>query len=284
MLLGVHASTSGGIATALEGARRDGADCFQVFVTASRQWKPRPLLAEDARAFRTALRAARLGPSAAHASYLINLAGPEGPVRRRSLRLLATELARSAALGIDYVIVHPGSHVGLGEARGVQQVAAALDGVLAAAPPGVTLLLENTAGQGDCVGHEFPHLRDMIGGCRYPRRVGICLDTQHAFAAGHDLRTDAGYAAAFDALGRAVGLPKLKAFHLNDSKRPLGARVDRHENIGLGHMGLPPFRKLVNDPRFAGTPAYLETPPFEGAPSFARNLGILRSLRRRPGR
>jgi deoxyribonuclease-4 len=278
MILGAHESTAGTMLRALDGARRDGAGCFQVFCSSSRQWRQRALPPEEARSFRTAVKASRLGPVAAHASYLINLAAPDGPVRERSLRAMASEIERFAALAIPLLVVHPGSHVGQGESRGVRQVSRGLDAALAGAPRGVTVLLENTAGQGDGVGHLFPHLRDMIAGSRHAGRLGICLDTQHAFAAGFDLRSDDGYERTFAELHAACGLDRLRAFHLNDSKRPLGARVDRHENIGLGHMGLAPFRRLVRDARFARIPGYLETPPIRGKESFARNLRLLRRL------
>lgn len=281
MILGAHESTAGGMASAFDRARRDRCETFQVFGSSSRQWAPREIAEAEVREFRRLARHAKLGPIASHACYLINLAAPPGQVRRRSLAALSGEVARCAELGIPYVILHPGSHVGSGESAGVRRVSQALDDVLAGAPRGVKVLIENTAGQGDCVGHAFAHLRDVLGAARSSRRLGVCIDTQHAFAAGHDLRTEEGYGRCFEELERAVGLERLLAFHLNDSKRPLGVRVDRHENIGLGHLGLAPFRRLVNDPRFARIPGYLETPPIDGKESFSRNLGILRGLSRR---
>ena len=278
MILGSHQSTAGGFAQALPRARRDRCETFQVFCTSSRQWRQRPLDPDDVAAFRQGVAEAGFGPIASHASYLINLAAPDPEIRKRSIAALVVELQRCRDLGIGYSVLHPGAHVGAGERRGVARIASALNRVLEQIPSGVMLLLENTAGQGSCVGHRFEHLRDILGGLKRRRRVGICFDTQHAFAAGYDLRHPDEYQATFADLHRKVGLHKLKAFHLNDSKRDLGSRVDRHENIGLGHLGLPPFRMLVNDPRFSNIPGYLETPPYRGKESFARNLRVLRRL------
>lgn len=278
MLLGAHESVAGGMDQAVERALQDGCETFQVFTTSSRQWKARQLPEEEIRRFRRAVRRSGLGPLAAHASYLINLAAPPGVVRTRSISALREEIDRCGKLGLPYLILHPGAHVGDGESKGITRVAEALDAALEEAPRGVKVLLENTAGQGTCVGHRFEHLRDIIGASRRRRRLGVCIDTQHAHAAGYDLVTKAGYRNTFETLESTVGLSRLHAFHLNDSKRPRGERVDRHENIGLGHLGLEPFRRLVNDTRFTETPAYLETPPLEGESSFARNLDVLRSL------
>ena len=278
MILGAHESTAGALENAVPRALADGCETFQMFTASSRQWRARVLGADDTGAFRKAVRASGLGPVAAHASYLINLAAPEGEPRTRSLAALADELARCARLAVPYLVLHPGSHLGHGESLGIARVAAGLDQVLAGAPRGVAILLENTAGQGACVGHRFAHLGAIFSACRRRRRLGVCLDTQHAFAAGYDLGSAAGYRATFAELDATVGLHHLRAFHLNDSKRPLGCRVDRHENIGLGFLGLEPFRRLVNDRRFAALPGYLETPPLDGADSFARNLKVLRSL------
>ncbi|MFN7973953.1 MAG: deoxyribonuclease IV [Acidobacteriota bacterium] len=278
MILGAHESTAGGMDGAIDRALADGAEAFQVFATSSRQWLPRALPGDDVRLFRQRVKESGLGPNAAHASYLINLASSSAVIRKKSVVALAEEVRRCAALGIPYVVLHPGSHGGDGEPEGVARVARGIDLALSGAERGVTILLENTAGQGDCVGHEFAHLRDIIGASRRSRRLGICFDTQHAFAAGNDLRTAEGYDATFAAVARTVGLRRLRAFHLNDSKRELGARVDRHENVGRGFLGLEPFQRLVNDPRFTRIPGYLETPPLAGKESFRRNLAILRSL------
>jgi deoxyribonuclease-4 len=280
VILGTQESVAGGVALAFERAARDRADALQVFTRSSRQWAARPLDDETVAAFR----AARAGygrpvPVSAHASYLINLAAADAAVRERSLAALLDECRRAERLGIDHVIVHPGAVLDGDLLRGLARVARALrrvcDGLAGAR---VRLLLEFTAGQGSCVGCSFEQLAEMLQRAGEPR-LGVCLDTQHLFAAGVDWTTARGYQETFERFDRVVGLPHLEAFHLNDSKRPLGARVDRHERIGDGAIGLAPFRRLVRDPRFAELPGYLETPPLEnGNESYAQGLARLRSL------
>jgi deoxyribonuclease IV len=213
-----------------------------------------------------------------HGCYLVNLASPRARLRQRSYRALAEELRRAALLGIRYLVIHPGAHGGDGEAAGVARIAAALDRLHDEQPDNPTrVLLENTAGQGNSVGHRFEHLRDILAAVRAPERVGLCIDTCHTLAAGYDIRTPDGWHATFERLEAAVGCHKVAAFHVNDSKTPLGSRVDRHEHLGRGHLGLDALRCLVNDGRFAGLPMVIETPkPSEQADLV--NLAILRAL------
>jgi len=221
-----------------------------------------------------------MGPLAAHSSYLVNLAAPRGELRTRAIRTVRIELERARALGVAYLVLHPGSRGDASPSQAIRRIASGLNSALRRSEDGVSILLENTAGQGRSLGHDFVHIRDIIGACRYEERLGLCFDTQHAFAAGHDLTTDEGYAETFATVDRLVGLKRLRAFHLNDSKRPLGSRVDRHENIGKGHLGRSAFERLLGDKRFFGLPGYLETPSLDGKPSFRRNILYLKRLRR----
>lgn len=272
MVLGAHEGVAGGYATAFRRAEADGADCVQIFVRSPRAWAARALAGDEVASFRAEARRTGM-PTAAHSTYLANLAASDAALRRRSQGALADELGRCEALGIPFLIFHPGSSED--EARGIAAVAAGMKRALEAVPGRAMLLVEITAGQGSSLGWRFEQaaaIREGIPG-RLRRRVGVCFDTCHAFAAGYDLSTPAAYAATFQALDRAVGLDHVKAFHLNDCKKPLGCRVDRHEHIGRGRMGLEPFRLLVNDRRWKDTPGFLETEQ-----RFAENLAVLRSL------
>jgi deoxyribonuclease-4 len=212
-----------------------------------------------------------------HASYLINLGATDATLRRRSLETLCAELERSEALGLDYVVLHPGAHGG-DEAAGLARVAECLsEAHRRSRGTRVRVLLELMAGQGTCLGHRFEHLRTLLETTAEGHRLGVCFDTCHALAAGYDLRGD--YDGVFREFDRVVGLPRLLAFHLNDSKRPLGCRVDRHEHPGDGALGLQVFARLLRDRRFIDLPAVLETSPLpDGTPSFRRNLERLRRL------
>jgi deoxyribonuclease-4 len=272
MLLGAHEGIAGGVAAAFARAEEDGADCLQIFTRNARGWAAKPIEADEVARFRAEAR--RTGkPVAAHSSYLINAAAPDREIRKKSWAALADELSRCEQLGIQALIFHPGSNPAEGE--GLALCAEAMTRAIEAVPGKVLLLTETTAGQGASLGHTFEQLaaiRDAIPKAQR-RRAGICVDTCHLFAAGYDLTTDQGYADTFAALDRTLGLSLVKAFHLNDSKKPLGSRVDRHEHIGDGAMGLSPFRRLVNDRRFADVPAFLETDL-----RFRENLAVLRSL------
>ncbi len=272
MVLGAHEGVAGGYATAFRRAEADGADCVQIFVRSPRAWAARALAGDEVASFRAEARRTGM-PTAAHSTSLANLAASDASLRRRSQGALADELDRCEALGIPFLIFHPGSSED--ESRGIAAVAAGMKRALEAVPGRAMLLVEITAGQGSSLGWRFEQaaaIRQAVPG-RVRRRVGVCFDTCHAFAAGYDLSTPDAYAATFQALDRAVGLDHVKAFHLNDCKKPLGCRVDRHEHIGRGRMGLEPFRLLVNDRRWKDTPGFLETEQ-----RFAENLAVLRSL------
>jgi deoxyribonuclease IV len=263
----------------------------QVFTSSSRMWAQRPITDEDLLAWTDARARTGVEPAMAHASYLINLGAPGDAMWKQAIRGLTGELARCGRLGIPHLVLHPGSHMGAGEAQGIARIAAAIDAAHDALPDDRTvLLLENTAGQGSCIGHRFEHLRDLLASVAAPSRVGVCLDTQHLHAAGYPIETLAGWNETVDALERTVGTARVRAFHVNDSKKALGARVDRHEHIGRGSLGLEAFRCLLADPRFAGLPMAIETPKVtawrdDRDPCDVTNLGVLRALegRARPG-
>jgi deoxyribonuclease-4 len=274
MILGAHEGVAGGVSTAFARAVADGADCVQIFTRSSRAWAAKPLDPAEVARFRSEAKRTGL-PVAAHASYLVNLCCADDAIRAKSWDTLADELARCEQLGVRWFVFHPGSHEDA-EAG----IALAADGMTAAlerVPGRARLLLETTAGQGCSIGWRFEQLaaiRERVP-ARLRRRVGVCLDSCHVFAAGYDLTSARGYDRTFAELDDAVGLEHLEAFHLNDSKKGLGCRVDRHEHIGDGALGLEPFRRLVNDARFADHPAFLETEL-----RFPENLAVLRSLHR----
>jgi len=284
MLIGAHESVAGGLHTAFARGEADGCEALQIWTGYNTRWAPRVVDDEEASRFRS--EAARLGwPLLSHASYLINLASPDPALWERSVDALTLELERCETLGIGGVVLHPGSHLGEGERGGIRRIARALDELHRRTPGfAANLLLENTAGQGATLGRTFEQLGQILAGTRRePERVGVCIDTCHAFAAGYDLRGAAGCAAAVEALAAALGggLAPLRAFHLNDSRRELGSRVDRHASVGEGALGADAFAPLVNDPRFATVPAVVESPlEPDGSPSFARNIRALRALRR----
>jgi deoxyribonuclease-4 len=274
MILGAHEGVSGGLSTAFARAEEDGADSVQIFTKSSRSWAAKALDDEEVGRFRAESK--RTGkPVAAHSSYLINVAAADPAIRKRSWAALADELSRCRTLGIPHLIFHPGSNGA--EAEGLRLGSEGMATALEQVPGPVRLLVETTAGQGASLGWRFEQvaaLREGVPGA-LRRRVGVCLDTCHVFAAGYDISTPEGYEKTIGELDRAVGLSHLQAFHLNDCKKPLGCRVDRHEHIGEGQMGLTPFRLLVNDRRFADVPGFLETEA-----RFKENLGVLRKLRR----
>jgi deoxyribonuclease IV len=276
--VGAHTSIAGGLFRAIERGAEVGCDVIQVFVRSNQQWAEPPLRDEDVARWEEARRRTGVEPAMVHGSYLVNLCARERSLRARSFRAFALEYERCGRLGIPYLVIHPGAHVGQGEARAIELIAAALDRLFDAQPDNrAMVLLENTAGQGTCVGHRFEHLRDILAAVSAPDRVGVCIDTCHTLAAGYDITTETGWQETMAALDRAVGCERVRAFHVNDSKTPLGSRVDRHEHLGRGHLGLTPFRLLVNDPRFCGLPMTIETPkPSDEADR--TNLAILRTL------
>lgn len=278
--LGAHMSIAGGLPEAVRRAQSVEATALQVFVKSASQWKARPFAAGEAEAFRTAAERAGLAAHVtAHSSYLINLASPDEALRERSTAAFVEELRRCALLGIPSLIVHPGSHMGAGERAGLARLTEALDVALAASgTEGTAVLLEITAGQGRCLGGSFEQIATVLDAVRERERVGACFDTCHALAAGYEFRDAASYEQTFARLHATIGLERLRAFHLNDSRGALGSRLDRHAAIGRGEVGLEPFRLLVNDRRFRGIPMVIETEKGEDLAEDRENLAVLRSL------
>jgi deoxyribonuclease IV len=306
-LFGAHLSIAGGLHKAVEAAAALGMETVQIFTHSPSQWavKPvipagkeslrdgksltknanqwaaKPLLDADVATFRIAVSSAKLKHVTAHDSYLINLAAPDDGLYRKSIAAFVDEVERAETLGLSYLVTHPGAHTGSGVEAGIARVVQALDEVLTrCAGFRVKVLLETTAGQGTCLGATFEELAAMLDRVKDAARLGVCLDTCHVFAAGYAIHTEVGYAAMFDEFDDRIGFAKLKLFHLNDSVKGVGCRVDRHAGIGLGQIGVEAFRWLVNDPRFAKRPMILETPKedAEGNPMDPVNLARLREL------
>lgn len=284
-LLGAHMSIAGGFDRAVERAAAAGCDVVQLFTKSTGQWRSRPIQPDEGARFQEAL--ARLGVRhpLVHASYLINLASPRQALRKRSIAGLVEELQRADALGIPYVVVHPGAHLEASLEEGLALVADSLRQIHRQREPGgAEVLLELTAGQGTCLGHRLEHLATILAQVSQPQRVGVCVDTCHAFAAGYDLRDLAGYRAFWERFEQLLGLTRLKAIHLNDSQRELGSRIDRHAHIGHGQLGTAAFRHVLTDPRLVQVPMYLETPKgtHHGEDWDVINLRTLRSLAGQP--
>jgi len=286
-LLGAHMSVAGGLPRAVERAVVHRCDALQIFAKNANQWRGRELPREEIREFRAKIKGGGIGPVVSHASYLINLASTNPVLRQQSLDAMGDEIDRAEALGLLGVVLHPGAYTIGSEADGLTLIADGLLDLLRARKRGKTMiLLEHTAGQGTALGATFEQLASIMAKMNDHRRVGVCLDTCHLIASGYDIGTPEGYASTFKQFGRLVGFDRLKAFHLNDSKKPLGSRVDRHEHIGRGYLGLEPFRRIVNDRRFRDLPMLLETPKAEGKPTGPiaidpldeQNLNTLRAL------
>lgn len=278
---GAHMSIAGGHVKAVDRARMAGCEALQVFTKSNNQWKAKPLADAEIAAFRDALAEAGIADPVAHNSYLINLGSPVDDLWNKSIEAMVVEVERAEALGIVSLVAHPGAHVGSGEEAGLSRIAKGLDEVHRRTQGvAVAIALETTAGQGSCLGHRFDHLGVIFDQVAEPDRLGVCLDTCHLFAAGYSLGTAADYNKMLDDLDRALGIERVRVWHLNDSQKACGSRVDRHAGIGRGRMGLEPFRYVVNDPRFAHVPMILETPKgTEGGEDLdVINLRVLREL------
>ncbi|MBI3942454.1 MAG: deoxyribonuclease IV [Chloroflexi bacterium] len=279
MRLGAHHSISGGLDRAFLAGQESHCEALQLFVKSNRQWAVKALTDEEVDLFRQRQRETGLTPVVAHASYLINLASPNSELWERSRDTLQIELERCERLGISGLVVHPGSHMGSGEAEGLAQIARAL-GEIHARRPGYQsrILLETMAGQGNSLGGQFEHLAWLLQETTQGERLAVCLDTCHIFAAGHDLRSPGAYAETMKQFDDVIGLERLGAIHLNDSMAPLSSRKDRHAHIGEGMIGLEGFRSILNDPRFAHLPGLLETPKSDDLHEDVENLARLRKL------
>ncbi len=280
MYLGAHLGIASGLDVAASEAERIGCESLQIFAKSPQMWKGPPISQEAAARFRTAVVAHHLRATAVHHGYLLNLAHPDAGRRAQSERAFRDELGRAELLGVDALIFHPGAHLGSGSVAGVARIAEALNAAIAATPAyHVRALLENSAGQGTTMGSTFEELAEVLDRVSNAERVGVTLDTCHLFAAGFDFRTPEGYGEMIDHVRRTIGLGRVRAFHLNDAKSDLGSHLDRHENIGAGKIGSEGFRSLVNDPRWARVPGFLETPlDDDDYASYVRDLTTLRSL------
>jgi deoxyribonuclease-4 len=282
-------SVAGGVSKAVDRAVVHGCEALQVFTKNASQWRGKPLDPAEVRLFRERIEQTDITPVVSHASYLINLATTFPILREQSIAAFVDEIDRAEALGLLGVVIHPGTCTAGPDNAALRLIADAIRVAFKARPRAKTMvLLEHTAGQGRTLGHRFEHLAAVIGHLRGSRRVGICLDTCHLVASGYDITTEAGYRDTFEQFDRLVGIERLKVFHGNDSKKPCGSHVDRHEHIGEGCIGLEPFRRLLHDPRFAGLPILIETEKSKGAERKGvvvedlldmKNLGTLRRLR-----
>lgn len=278
MRLGAHMSIAGGVEQAIWRGETVGCDAIGMFTKNNNQWKAKPLTQEDAERFSAARAETGIGPIVAHTSYLINLGSPNAALWKKSILSMKEELSRADLLGIPYLVVHPGSHTGKGKDYGLKRVAEAFNRIHESLPKVNTMtLIEHTAGQGTnlcCTFEEIAAIREMV---TQKNRLGVCLDTCHLFAAGFDLRKPDTYQDTFSKFNDIIGLHHLKAWHMNDSKTPLGSHVDRHEHIGKGCIGRAGFRSLLNDPRWDDLPGILETPK---GPEMKEDKVNLRALRR----
>jgi len=277
LLLGGHMSISGGFHQAVERGESINCTAIQIFTRSNRQWQAKKLTQESADLFRQARKGSCIRSVVSHLPYLVNIGSPNEDTYKKSVSLLKEELKRCDTLGIKYMILHPGSHLKDGEQTCLDRIVRGLNAVFANDTGQTMILLENMAGQGTNVGYQFEHLGYIIKKVNNKNRVGVCFDTCHAFAAGYDFRKQDGYDDMWRKFDKHVGLQKLKAFHINDSKKELGSRVDRHENIGQGKIGLGAFRLLFNDERFFKVPKVLETP--KPTPElYVKNMKVIKRL------
>lgn len=279
MKFGAHMSTSGGVWKALERGASIDCEIVQIFVKNNMQWFGKPFAPNDIALYAGELAKQKFSCVFGHTGYLINLGAPPSENRDKSLKSLIQEINFATDLGVPFLVMHPGAHLGSGEENCLKQIVSGLDEAFEATKHSpVRIALENTAGQGSCLGHKIAHLAAIFDKSKYPERLGVCLDTAHFFEAGYDIRTPQGWDAAIKEVDSLIGLKQILAFHLNDSKTDLNSRVDRHEHIGKGKIGKEAFRHIVNDPRFQNHPGCLETPKSKDMHEDVENLAVLRSL------
>jgi deoxyribonuclease IV len=279
-LLGAHMSIAGGLERAFDRIAQVKGEALQIFTRNQRQWVEPPLTREAVSRFRARWREAKGMPVAVHGSYLINLASPEPLMEKRSVEAFRAEIRRAEILGIPFLIMHPGAHMGAGIEAGLERLTGNLDTILQSTrkDPEVMVLLEITAGQGTGLGSRLEELAYVIEHSRFPERLSLCVDTAHLFAAGYDFRTPAVYHNTLSRLDEIIGLDRVRFFHMNDSLRELGSRVDRHTHIGKGAIGLEGFSLFLNDLRFKDHPMVLETPKGPDLKDDMKNLRTLRNL------
>ena len=278
-LLGAHMSIEGGVFNAPLRGKKIGCDVIQIFTKNNNRWESKKITDKEITAFKENLERTGIKAVASHDAYLINLASPNKDVYKKSLIAFYDEMQRAEALGLPYLVFHPGAHLGEGEDMGVKQIADSINLLLSKKPKiNLILLLETTAGQGTNIGWRFEQLAKIINLIEQKEKIGVCIDTCHIFAAGYDITTEKGYTKTFEEFDKIIGLKRLRLFHINDSKKGLASRVDRHEHIGKGMLGLSAFRMLMNDKRFKDIPMILETPKGKEMEEDKINLSTLRSL------
>jgi len=279
VLLGAHMSIAGGVHTALERGNRIGCTTIQMFVKNNNQWRGKPLSETDVSTYKDLLSKSSMGPVVVHDTYLINLCAKNRTILRKSRAALKDELERCELLAVPYLNFHPGAHVGQGERDGIEMIAESLN-IIHEQTRGfaVKSVVETTAGQGTAIGYRFDHIRSIINLVDDRERMAVCVDTCHIFAAGYNIATESGYEQTFKEFDDVIGLDRLVAFHVNDSKRECGSRVDRHEHIGKGEIGLTGFRMLMNDKRFASVPKILETEKGPDMKEDVENMRVLKGL------
>jgi len=279
ILLGAHMSIRGGVSMAVERARSIHCTAMQIFVKNNMQWFARPLSRAEIRAFLDHVQRGELLSVFGHANYLINLAATNPQFHANSIRALSEELVRADQLELPFLVLHPGAHLGAGEEAGLEKIVGSIDEVFRKIPKAKTkIALEITAGQGSCIGYRFEHLAHIIQNAREPERLRVCLDTAHLFAAGYDISNERSIGRTFRDFDRIIGRDRLIAIHVNDSKTGRGSRVDRHEHIGKGRIGLDAFRFIMRSPRFRKIPKVLETPKGKDLAEDVMNLKTLRQL------
>jgi deoxyribonuclease-4 len=279
MKFGAHMSTSGGVWKALERGASINCDIVQIFVKNNMQWFGKPHSPSDLALYANQLASQKFSCVFGHTGYLINLGAPPSENRDKSIKSLIQEINFATDLGIPFLVMHPGAHLGSGEEACLRQIASGLDEAFKVTKDSpVRIALENTAGQGTCLGHKIQHLAEIFQRVKKPERLGICLDTAHFFEAGYDIRTAKGWDAAIQEVDSLIGIKQILAFHLNDSKTDFASRVDRHAGIGQGKIGKEAFRHIVNDTRFKNLPGCLETPKSQDLHEDVENLAVLRSL------
>lgn len=276
-LLGAHVSIAGGIEKAIARGEEIGCTAIQVFTRNASRWQVKPLTAEAISKFREAFDQSSIAYVASHDSYLINLASPDEQLRAKSIAAFIDEMQRCQQLGIGDLVMHPGAHMGKGVESGLQTLAESFHTILRQAPVDVRILIENTAGQGTCLGSQFEELAEVMR-LVPDGNFGICLDTCHAYAAGYDLSNVAGYVAMMDQFEELIGCEKIALFHANDSKKELGSRVDRHDHIGKGYVGQVGFQMLMQDQRFRYVAKIIETPSGDNHCYDLENLSLLRAF------
>ncbi|MBU2444938.1 MAG: deoxyribonuclease IV [Bacteroidetes bacterium] len=279
ILLGAHTSISGGVDTAIDRAVKIKCSTIQIFTKNNNQWRAAPLTEETVRNYKNKLRLTKIKPVVAHDSYLINLCAKDETILIKSREAFIEELKRCELLSISFLNFHPGAHLGQGESDGIKIIAESLNIAHDQTPKfKVKSMIETTAGQGTNIGYRFEQIRKIIDLVEDKKRLAVCIDTCHIFAGGYDIRTEKTYENTFDELKKIIGFKYLKAFHLNDSKKEFGSRVDRHEHIGKGYIGLNGFRFLMNDKRFENIPKILETPKGPEMLEDVMNMKVLRKL------